>query len=145
MSTPTVAAHTEPTLIQLLDTAARIERRLDRMLSALRGISYSEYRLLTTLAEASPEGLPRIVLAESVGLSASAVTRALKPLEKIGCITTEKGERDARQSRAIITRAGLELLSDAKASMQDALRVMPLNSLSAQKVTELCNRLQEMQ
>jgi len=145
MNTPTVAAHTEPTLIQLLDTAARIERRLDRMLSALRGISYSEYRLLTTLAEASPEGLPRIVLAESVGLSASAVTRALKPLEKIGCITTEKGERDARQSRAIITRAGLELLSDAKASMQDALRVMPLNSLSAQKVTELCNRLQEMQ
>lgn len=145
MNTPTIAAHTEPTLIQLLDTAARIERRLDRMLSALRGISYSEYRLLTTLAEASSEGLPRIVLAESVGLSASAVTRALKPLEKIGCITTEKGERDARQSRAIITRAGLELLSDAKASMQDALRVMPLNSLSAQKVTELCNRLQEMQ
>lgn len=144
MNTETIAPHTEPTVTQLLETAARVERRLDRMLSALRGVSYSEYRLLATLAASSADGLPRIVLAEAVGLSASAVTRALKPLEKIGCVTTEKGERDARQSRAIITRAGLELLDDARGSMNDALRVLPLNSLSPQKVTEFQNRLQEM-
>ncbi|MGQ7845393.1 MarR family winged helix-turn-helix transcriptional regulator [Granulosicoccus sp. 3-233] len=138
------APHTEPTVTQLLDTAARIERRLDRMLSCTRGVSYSEYRLLTTLAEASSEGLPRVVLAEAVGLSASAVTRALKPLEKIGCLITEKGERDARQSRAIITPVGLELLSDAKGIMRDALRELPLNSLSSQQVADFRNRLEEL-
>lgn len=144
MNTENIPAHTEPTITQLLETAARIERRLDRMLSCTRGVSYSEYRLLATLAEASTEGLPRVVLAETVGLSASAVTRALKPLEKIGCVITEKGERDARQSRAIITPVGLELLSDARGIMRDALRELPLNSLSPQKVAEFHNRLQEV-
>ena len=144
MNIPEIAEHTEPTLTQLLDTAAWLERRLDRTLSGLRGVSYREYRLLKTLAESEADGLPRIVLAESVGLSASAVTRALKPLEKIGFVTTEKGERDARQSRAVITPAGLELLEHAKTIMHDVLRELPLNALSPQKVTDFRNRLQEM-
>ena len=144
MNTTDIASHTEPTITQLLDTAARIERRLDRTLSCTRGVSYSEYRLLATLADAPADGLPRVVLAEAVGLSASAVTRALKPLEKIGCLITEKGERDARQSRAIITTAGRELFSDAQGILRDALRELPLNTLGAQKVMDFQNRLDEV-
>lgn len=144
MNTTDIAPHTEPAITRLLDTAARIERRLDRTLSCTRGVSYSEYRLLAALAAAPADGLPRVVLAEAVGLSASAVTRALKPLEKIGCLVTEKGERDARQSRAIITAAGLELFNDAQGILRDALRELPLNSLSAQQVTDFQNRLEEM-
>lgn len=139
-----LALHTEPAIMQLLETASRLERRLDRVLSSIRGVSYSEYRLLATLAEASVTGLPRIVLADSVGLTASAVTRALKPLEKTGYVTTEKGERDARQSRAVITAAGLELLDDAQGIMRDALRELPLNRLAAPKVSEFQKRLLEL-
>lgn len=144
MKSDDIAPHTEPAIRQLLDTAARLERRLDRALSCTRGVSYSEYRLLATLAEASESGLPRIGLAESVGLTASAVTRALKPLEKTGFVTTEKSERDARQSRAVITPAGLELLDDAQGIMRDALRELPLNRLAAQKVSEFKSRLLEI-
>ena len=144
MNTDDIAPHTESAITQLLDTASRLERRLDRALSCTRGVSYSEYRLLATLAEALESGLPRIVLADSVGLTASAVTRALKPLEKTGYVTTEKGERDARQSRAIITSAGLELLDDAQGIMRDALRELPLNRLATQKVSEFQSRLLEL-
>ena len=144
MNTVDTAPHTEPAITQLLDTASRLERRLDRALSCTRGVSFSEYRLLATLAEASAAGLPRIVLADSVGLTASAVTRALKPLEKIGCVTTEKSDRDARQSRAVITTAGRELLDDAQGIMRDALRELPFNRLTEQKVSEFQNRLLEL-
>jgi len=37
-------------------------------------------------------------LAAAVGLTPSAVTRALRPLEKLGCVATQKSERDARRS-----------------------------------------------
>ena len=144
MNTENVAPHTVPAITQLLETASRLERRLDRALSCTRGVSYNEYRLLATLAEASDKGLPRIALADSVGLTASAVTRALKPLEKTGYVTTVKGERDARQSRAIITTAGLELLDDARGILRDALRELPLNQLAAQKVSEFQSRLHEL-
>ncbi|ASJ76259.1 MarR family winged helix-turn-helix transcriptional regulator [Granulosicoccus antarcticus] len=144
MNAENIAPHTESSITQLLETATRLERRLDRALSCTRGVSYSEYRLLSALSDAPASGMPRIVLADSVGVTASAVTRALKPLEKIGYVTTEKGERDARQSRAILTAAGQELLDDARGVMRDALRELPLNNLSPQKVAEFQSRLLEL-
>lgn len=139
-----IAVHTEATVLQFLETAAALERRLDRVLANTKGISFSEYRLLKTLAEASAGGLPRIELASSVGLTASAVTRALKPLEKLGYIATERSERDARQSLASITSAGNELLADAQSILRDGLRELPVNTLNQQKVTEFQARLSEL-
>lgn len=144
MMSDDLAGHTEPTVLLFLETAATLERDLDRALSNARGISFSEYRLLRTLATTHAAGCPRIVLAEAVGLTASAVTRALKPLEKLSYVTTEKGERDARQNRAVITTAGRELLDDTHGVLQDMLRELPLNALATQKISEFRNRLNEL-
>jgi DNA-binding MarR family transcriptional regulator len=144
MNTTDINSQTETTVLRFLETAAILERRLDRALSNTRGISFSEYRLLSTLSKAKTGGIPRIDLANAVGLTASAVTRALKPLEKLGYVTTQRSERDARQSLAIITPAGLELLNDAQGVLQDILRELPLNTLSQQKITEFQNRLKEL-
>lgn len=144
MSTDNLAIHTEATVLQFLETASALERGLDRALSNVRGISFSEYRLLRALANACPGGSPRIDLANAVGLTASAITRALRPLEKLGYVTTERGERDARQSRAVITTAGRELLDDAQSMLQDMLRELPLNGLGPHKIAEFRNRLNEM-
>jgi DNA-binding MarR family transcriptional regulator len=138
-----VAPHTTPTILQFLETAAGLERRLDRALSFTRGVSFSEYRLLLALSK-SANGLPRIDLANAVGLTASAVTRALKPLEKIGLVTTQKSERDARQSFAVITAAGEELLSDAGGVLQDVFRQLAINTLSKNKINEFQSRLAEL-
>ena len=105
----------------LIDTAARLTRRLDRSLSMIKGISFSEYQLLGALTTQPNNASPRVELAERVGLTPSGVTRALKPLEKLGFVETIKDDRDARRSLAALTSAGLELHSDASGVVNDAL------------------------
>ncbi|MDA0791737.1 MAG: MarR family transcriptional regulator [Proteobacteria bacterium] len=116
-------------VLQLLDTAAAVIRRLDRALS-VRGISYSEYRLLQTLINEGEVGVTRIELAHAVGLTASAVTRALKPLEKLGLTTSTRNERDARQSLAVITPAGVQLLDDVNQVLGDFFAGLPVAAMS---------------
>lgn len=124
-------------MLLLLDVASRIERRLDNALSHARGISFGEYRILKALAGAADRGMMRVDLAEAVGLTASAVTRALRPLEKIGVVTTEKHERDARCSLARLTPAGQELLSDAEAVVAENLEWLPMKGLSVERLVGL--------
>ena len=97
----------------LLRASGKIERRFDRMLSAVRGVSFTEYMLLKRLREQPKSSSSRVDLAALVHLTPSAVTRALKPLEKIGFVSSHKNERDARQTVAKLTGAGKELVSDA--------------------------------
>ena len=127
----------EDAVLVLLDVAARIERRLDNALSMARGISFSEYRILKVLAGAEGRGVMRVDLAEAVGLTASAVTRALRPLEKIGVVATQKHERDARCSLAKLTPAGLELLRDAKQVVAEGLDAIPMKGVSLEKLASL--------
>ena len=108
-------------VLMLLRAASAIERKLDRMLAATRGVSFSEYHLIRELATTHRGAASRVELAGSVGLTPSAVTRALKPLEKLGYIATEKSERDARRSIARLTPAGDELLSDAHQVVEDGV------------------------
>lgn len=127
----------EDAVLVLLDVAARIEKRLDTALSMARGISFSEYRILKALAGAGERGVTRVDLAESVGLTASAVTRALRPLDKIGVIATQKHERDARCSLASLTPAGLDLLSDAEGVVADTLESASMKGLSFDRLAAL--------
>ena len=139
-----LASHTEQTILQLLDTAARIERNLDSVLSNARGISFSEYRLLRTLALSFSGDLPRIELANSLGVTASAVTRALKPMEKLGLINTVKSDRDARQNRAQITTSGRALLDDAQNVLYDYFSSLSLNDLPPEEVEHLRQTLSQL-
>jgi len=116
---------------ELLDAAAYLERRLDRALSTIRGLSFSEYRLLRSLAAQPEARAMRVELAQAVGLTPSAVTRALKPLEKLCYVETLKSDRDARRSLACLTDSGRELLSDAEGIARDVLQSLPIESLSS--------------
>ncbi len=121
----------------LLDVAGLIEKRLDGPLACTRGISFREYRLLKSLSEFPGGRAMRVELAQAVRLTPSAVTRALKPLEKLGYVTTEKGERDARQSLARLTEAGGILLSDADSIVADVVAGLPAMSISEGQLAEL--------
>ncbi len=134
---------TEPVVFQFLETASNLVHRMDRALS-FRGISFSEYRLLRALSSTEAAGYPRIELAQAVGLTPSAVTRALRPLEKIGYVTSKRNDRDARQSLAMITPAGLELLKDAHSVLSELLKSLPLNGLSQSDISEFKLRLLDL-
>lgn len=102
----------------------RIERRLDASLGAIRGISLAEYRLLRALADAPNSRASRVDLAHAVGLTPSGVTRALRPMEKLGIVTTVKSKRDARLAIAALSPAGRELVEDASAVVNDAMQAL---------------------
>jgi len=99
----------------------RLERRLDNQLAMVRGISLAEYRLLKALAESPRAMASRVNLAAAVGLTPSAITRALRPLEKMGVVSTVKAKRDARLAIATLTPAGKELLQDASGVVNDTM------------------------
>jgi DNA-binding MarR family transcriptional regulator len=125
----TEQATNETLVFALLDAAGRVELRLDRLLSNTRGISFREYQLLRALSRLYDGSATRVALADAVGLTPSAVTRALKPIEKLGYVVTHKSERDARRSLAELTPAGLELLADAQGAVDDAIAGLGLDRL----------------
>lgn len=131
----------EAFVLALLDSVARIERRLDRVLSYTRGVSFTEYHLLLKLSRLYEGTATRVDLAKAVGLTPSAVTRALKPLEKIGVVVTRKSERDARRSLASLTPAGEQLLADSQIAVRDVIAELPLEALDRDQMWVFFDRL----
>jgi len=125
----------------LLAAATGVEGRLNRVLSNVKGISFTEYSLLEQLSDFHNGSATRVDLARAVYLSPSAVTRALKPLEKIGYVTTKKGERDARQSVATLTAAGKELLDDANRLVLDEIATLPVPRSVRSELISILNNL----
>lgn len=110
--------------LALAAASSAVERQLDRHLGSIRGISLSEYRLVRALADAPQGKASRVELARMVALTPSGATRALRPLEKLGYVTTIKNERDARLALATLTPAGEELVHDASAVVDDAMTAL---------------------
>jgi len=122
----------------------RLERRLDKSLGAIRGISLAEYRLLRALGDAPGSQASRVDLAEAVGLTPSGVTRALRPMEKLSIVSTVKSKRDARLAIAALTPAGRELLDDASDVVDDTMKALLKRSPEmADEIVELTGLLDE--
>ena len=119
----------------------RLERRLDSSLGSIRGISLAEYRLLRALADAPNAQASRVDLSHAVGLTPSGVTRALRPMEKLGIVSTAKSKRDARLALAALTPAGRELVNDAAGVVDDSMKVILARS---PKVTARLDELIEL-
>lgn len=134
----------EALVLQVLDTAAALENSLDSALSHSRGITFREYRLLRTLAGSAGKGLTRVALARAATLTPSAVTRALKPLEKLGYVATARNERDARQSLATLTRGGKALLADVEGVLTDFFNDLDVQATDPAQVDELRRLLAQL-
>ena len=100
-------------VLKISSLQSRINRRVDSALS-VHGISFTEFLVLMSLSQAPNMMLRRIELADSVGLTASGVTRLLSPMEKIGLIKKEENARDARVSLVKLTSAGKLLFKNAE-------------------------------
>ena len=128
-------------LLSVVDLADRIDRRASAVLSNIKGISLAEYRLLRALADAPNAQASRVALADAVGLTASGVTRALGPLEKIGYVQTVRDERDARKALASLTAAGVELVDDACGVLNDFTAELNVNSQHVDDMVHLLSDL----
>lgn len=95
-------------------TNAELSRRLDRRLGALHGISFVDFTVMNELSTDPSSRMRRVDLADKLGLTQSAVTRILLPLEKIGLVSRHPDPNDARVGYAALTKTGRVLLEEAR-------------------------------
>lgn len=122
-------------VIQNALLASKLSRRVGNRLS-VHGISLTEYLVMRYLHESAHNAVPRIELAEHVGMSASGITRLIAPLEKNNIIEKAVNPRDARQSLVKLTKTGLRLFNEARVSFDD-IASEATASLSASQQTKL--------
>lgn len=96
-------------LLNITKFQIEIARRLD---SGLNGISLNEFIILYHLNQTNGDKMRRIDLAGKVGLTASGVTRLLLPMEKIGLVSRQANEHDARVSYVRLAPGGKIKLSE---------------------------------
>lgn len=105
---------TTSTALQFFVNLSKIQSVVTRRFDGrLNGLGWTDFIILLHLAQASDEKLRRIDLAEKIGLTASGVTRVLLPMEKIGLVTREINENDARVSYVVLAPGGKEKLFEA--------------------------------
>lgn len=113
----------------------RLSKVVDNHLS-IHGLSFTEYMIMSQLIDAPAMTMRRIELAESVGITASGVTRLLAPMEKIGIVQKEANPRDARVSLVKLSETGKKLFKDASKTYDECARSL-LNVLSANQLAKL--------
>ena len=105
-------------VLRLLGANARLEERFTGGLGSLHGLALKEVLLLMHLEQAARMRLSRIDLAKRLYVSASTVTRMAAPLEKLRMVSREADPRDARLSYVVLTKAGQELVANARATLE---------------------------
>ena len=123
--------------------SATVSKQLDNSLGAIHGIGLAEYMVLMNLAMAPNQTLRRIDIADSVSRTASAITRMLMPMEKIGLVKKESSARDARVSLVKITEAGLEVYGNATLTLTSKSEAI-LKGFSDKEAAELLRLLEKI-
>ena len=114
----------------MLRAHSSLTRELDAELRAEHRLPLTSYEVLLRLAT-SPDGAMRMsVLAHSVLLSRSGLTRLVDRLERAGLVERRECEEDARGLLAVITAAGRELFAEARKTHLAGVRRLYLDLLS---------------
>lgn len=129
-------------LISLASLQTKLLKQIDNQLSA-HGISFSEFLVMHHLTRVPNKTMRRIDLAESVGLSASGVTRLLNPMEKIKLVQKESNPRDARVSLVKLSEVGEQIYNEAVVSFEHSADnlLKPLTESQISSLSELTNAL----
>ena len=99
--------------LRLLQAADEFRAGLAGEFSSVHGISVNEFLRLLHLQRSPKQRLARVELAKRMHVSASTVTRMAAPMEKIGLLSRDVDERDARIVFVVLTDTGAERLADA--------------------------------
>lgn len=129
-------------VIQNALLASKLARKVGNRLS-IHGISLAEYLVMHHLSGSLHNAVPRIELAEHIGMSASGVTRLIAPMEKNKIIERAVNPRDARQSLVKLTKTGQRLYNEASGSFEGVASeaVGGLSKSQQAKVVELYEKV----
>jgi len=122
-------------IITLATLQSHLLKKIDQNLS-VHGISFTEFLVLHHLHGAPSMTMRRIDLAESIGLSASGITRLVNPMQKNHLVQKEANARDARVSLVQLSETGEELYGYAMVSFEQCSDDL-LKALSSKQVATL--------
>lgn len=91
---------------QLSVLVAEVSNQLDKKLGRSVGVGLSEFLALNTLASGDPAGVRMQLLADTLGLNQSSVSRLVTRLEERGLASRSTPEGDRRGVLATITERG---------------------------------------
>lgn len=129
-------------LITLITLNSRISKSINGRLS-VHGISFTEFMLMHQLNQAPDKTMRRIDLAESIGLTASGVTRLLAPMEKIRLVQKQRNPRDARASLVKLSKPGEKILADSMTTYKHGSEEL-LGSLTEKQTETLLTLIRAM-
>ena len=130
--------------VRFLRAHAALTRELSSRLEALHELTLSDFDVLVQLYYAEGRRMRRIDLARSVLLTASGITRLLDGLESCGLVGKERCESDARVTYAVLTKAGVKKIEEAREShLADVEELFGsrFNVQEREQLTELLGRL----
>jgi DNA-binding MarR family transcriptional regulator len=131
-------------VLRTLRASALIDERISGALSAIHGVSLRDVMLMLYVRNSHGSKLSRIDLAKRLCVSASTVTRATNPLEKIGLIARESDSRDARLSYVVLTKTGSKLLKNAEKTLEHLSIDFLSPKLSEKELTQLNQLLSKL-
>jgi DNA-binding MarR family transcriptional regulator len=102
--------------VRFLRAHAALTRELSARLEALHELTLSDFDVLVQLYYAEGLRMRRIDIARSVLLTASGITRLLDGLESSGLVAKERCASDARVTYAVLTKAGVKKIEEARES-----------------------------
>jgi DNA-binding MarR family transcriptional regulator len=102
--------------VRFLRAHAALTRELSSRLEAVHELTLSDFDVLVQLYYAEGRRMRRIDLARSVLLTASGITRLLDGLESAGLVGKERCKSDARVTYAVLTKAGVRKVEEARDS-----------------------------
>jgi DNA-binding MarR family transcriptional regulator len=130
--------------VRFLRAHAALTRELSARPEALHELTLSDFDVLVQLYYAEGRRMRRIDLARSVLLTASGITRLLDGLESCGLVAKERCSSDARVTYAVLTKAGVKKIEEARESHLADVEELFGSRFSPQErkqLTELLGRL----
>ena len=129
-------------MLNVLVAAAHLRDQTDRALED-RGLTGPQYNVLRILRGAKAEGLARVEIARRMIARSPDLTRLIDRLVRRSLVERVRPERDRRQSRARITRKGLQLLTDLEPGVNALDREIGrrLTATEAKLLSRLCEKL----
>lgn len=121
----------------MLRVHSRLTRELDADLAAEHGLPLSSYEVLLFLDDAPGGRLRMAMLADSVLLSPSGLTRLVDRLERAGLVIRESCPVDRRGFEAVITEAGRTALKEARPTHLSGVRERFLEHFSVEEMRTL--------
>jgi DNA-binding MarR family transcriptional regulator len=127
--------------VRFLRAHAALTRELSSRLEAVHELTLSDFDVLVQLYYAEGQRMRRIDLARSVLLTASGITRLLDGLESSGLVGKERCKSDARVTYAVLTKAGVRKIEEARDSHLADIEELFGSRFSAQEREQLAELL----